>query len=294
MIPEPSSSPIQHVSDTAFMVAHHRAVESARPDALFVDPLAALLAGERGAAITRGLPMQPMVGWSVAIRTRIIDQYIAGAIAAGCDTVVNLGAGLDTRPYRLSLPPSLRWIEVDYPALITFKDQRLAAETPRCQLVRVGMDLAEQPQRQTLLRQIDGESSRLLIITEGVVPYLDNAAVGALAKDLRALPHAASWIVDYFSPDSTAYRKKTGADRAMAAAPFKFNPPDWFAFFAQHGWQSREVRYLPAEGARLGRRPPLPWAMRAVMKLLRPFAPADKRERFGRFAGIVLLVPTPR
>jgi O-methyltransferase involved in polyketide biosynthesis len=37
---------IENVSDTAFWIAHYRAVESARPDALFRDPLAALLAGE--------------------------------------------------------------------------------------------------------------------------------------------------------------------------------------------------------------------------------------------------------
>jgi hypothetical protein len=30
-------------------------------------------------------------------------------------------------------------------------------------------------------------------------------------------------------------------------------PDDWFAFFAAHGWRAREVRYLPEEGARLGR-----------------------------------------
>jgi hypothetical protein len=95
---------IEHVSDTAFWVARHRANESARPDALFHDPLAARLAGERGAEIARTLPNAHMTGWAVVMRTLIIDELILSAIAQGVDTVVNLGAGLDTRPYRMALP----------------------------------------------------------------------------------------------------------------------------------------------------------------------------------------------
>lgn len=119
---------IENVSDTAFWIAHYRAVESARPDALFRDPLAALLAGEQGKKIARTMPMSFMTEWVVAIRTHIIDDYIRTAIAEGIDTVVNLGAGLDTRPYRMDLPEALQWIEVDYPRMIEFKERRLAVK----------------------------------------------------------------------------------------------------------------------------------------------------------------------
>ena len=67
-------------------------------------------------------------GWSVVIRTHIIDSYIRELIQEGVDTIVNLGAGLDTRPYRLDLPPSLHWIEVDFPHMIQLKEDRLANE----------------------------------------------------------------------------------------------------------------------------------------------------------------------
>jgi methyltransferase (TIGR00027 family) len=279
---------IQHVSDTAFMVAHHRAVESARKDALFSDPLAARLAGERGRAMAGSLSTSRMTGWTVAIRTRIIDDFVAEAIARGADTVVNLGAGLDTRPYRLPLPSALTWIEVDYPDVIAYKQDKLAGETPRCRLERIGLDLAQRDPRRQFLGRLTG---RTLVMTEGVVPYLDLDQAGALADDLRALPDLDGWIVDYVSPEALAYRSRKGLDRHMSQAPFKFRPADWGAFFASHGWDCGEMRYLAVMGKRLGRRAPLPWMARAIINITRAFASRQTRDRLSRFAGYALLVP---
>jgi methyltransferase (TIGR00027 family) len=232
-----------------------------------------------------------MTGWTVAVRTRIIDDYVAEAIAHGADTVINLGAGLDTRPYRLPLPAGLRWVEVDYPDVIAFKEERLAGETPRCRLERVGLDLARLSARRELLARLDRESTRLLVITEGVVPYLDLSQTGNLADDLRSLRHVDGWVVDYISPQALAYRSRRGLDRAMSQAPFKFKPTDWGAFFASHGWDVREMRYLADVGRRLGRRPPLPFAIRAILRISRLFAPPSMRRRLRTMAGYALLVP---
>ena len=102
------TSPINDVSDTAFWIAYHRALESARPDALFRDPFANRLAGERGRRISENMPSSRIVAWTVALRTRIIDDYIASALRSGIDTVLCLGAGLDARPYRMPLPAEVR------------------------------------------------------------------------------------------------------------------------------------------------------------------------------------------
>jgi methyltransferase (TIGR00027 family) len=288
----PSDSPvIQHVSDTAFLVAHHRAVESARPDALFADPLAARLAGDRGHVMANRLATNKISGWTVAVRTRIIDAYILEAVARGIDTVINLGAGLDTRPYRMDLPPTLNWIEVDYPDVIAFKQERLGSESPRCNLERIGLDLSQVDFRRALLAKLNARARRALVLTEGVVPYLDLAQAAGLADDLRALDHVDSWIVDYLSPETHAWRQRSGVDRQMGQAAFKFKPADWFAFFAEHGWRSREVRYLSQVGESLGRPAPFPLPIRVVMKVLRRLAPPSRRDAFGKFVGYVLLEP---
>src|SRR4051812_21925512 len=176
---------IKDVSDTAFWIAHLRALESERADALFRDPLASRLAGERGPKITASMPIPRMVGWTVAIRTCIIDDYIESAIDEGVDMILNLGAGLDTRPYRMSLPASLLWVEADYPHLIEYKESRLAGETARCRLERVKIDLADRFQR----RHWHARAGRMLVLTEGVIPYLSLEEAASLADDLRALDH---------------------------------------------------------------------------------------------------------
>jgi methyltransferase (TIGR00027 family) len=163
-------SPIRDVSDTAFWIAHHRALESARPDALFRDPLAARLAGERGREIAEAMPYARVIGWTVALRTHIIDDFIAGAIADGADVVLSLGAGLDTRPYRMDLPQSLLWVEADYPRIIEYKESLLADERPRCHLERVKVDLADAQARRKLLAAVNARARRLLVLTEGGAP----------------------------------------------------------------------------------------------------------------------------
>ena len=121
---------IRNVSDTASWVAMYRAREADRANALFHDPFARRLAGERGAQIAAA--KQERNEWAFVIRTFLFDAFITQEIANGADTVLNLAAGLDARPYRLTLPPSLQWIEVDLPELIAHKEEILRDETPRC------------------------------------------------------------------------------------------------------------------------------------------------------------------
>ena len=138
---------IQHTSESALLTAGWRAMESSRSDALFHDPLAAGLAGERGLRIAR---TRPEGAWVVAIRTVLIDAFVRSAISSGIDTVINLGAGLDTRPYRMDLPSSLHWIEVDHPSLIEGKTAHLSSEVPACSIERVGLDLTDGDARREL------------------------------------------------------------------------------------------------------------------------------------------------
>src|SRR6267142_3474272 len=133
---------ITHVSDTALLIAGCRAVEAERPDALVRDPFAARLAGDRGIAMFRALPHPEIMGFGMAVRTRFIDELILNSLAStGLGTVVSIGSGLDTRPWRLHLPPDLRWIEIDLPAVLDYKNDLLAAERPRCRRERLPADV---------------------------------------------------------------------------------------------------------------------------------------------------------
>ncbi|HTC41351.1 MAG TPA: SAM-dependent methyltransferase [Candidatus Acidoferrales bacterium] len=286
-----ADSLIENVSDTAFWVAYYRAVETRRPDALFQDPLAGVLAGEQGKKIAETMPMRFMTSWVIAIRTRIIDEYIQMAIADGVEAVVNLGAGLDARPYRMDLPKSFLWIEADYPRMIDYKESRLRNEAPRCTLQRVPVDLANPAERRKLLTDVEAKGKKLLILTEGLIPYLSVEEVGALADDLKAMSYVRYWITEYLSRIAIKFRERGGISRKTRNAPFKFKPADWFGFFREHGWAVKEMRYFSQEGERLKRPVRAPLLLKVIMKVRTLLASKENRQALKKVAGYALLEP---
>ena len=177
------------------------------------------------------------------IRTYLFDSFINRAIQEGADTVVNLAAGLDARPYRLSVPSSLRWIEVDLPELLAYKEGVLRGENPKCQLERVPLDLSNRQARRELFQRIDVRAKNALIITEGLLIYLDAQDVKVLADDLSERRSFRRWVLDVASPGLLRMmQREVGAQLNAARAPLKFGPPEGPRFFEQSGWRVVEVR----------------------------------------------------
>lgn len=285
---ENTKTVIKDVSDTAFWVATFRAQEMDQPIPLFKDPLAKRLSGERGERISASMEGRSITGWTIVVRTVIIDNFIQQLIQAGAiDTVINLGAGLDTRPYRLTLPPELQWIEADYPNMMQFKNEQLKNETPQCKLERIEVDLADASARATFFAAVSAKTQRALILTEGVLPYLTEIQVAELAEALRKVPSFCYWIVDYLSPRTEKYLNTKKRKQQMKNAPFQFFPQDWFGFFNQHGWKPKETRYLFEEALRLGRPIPLPW----IAKIINSLLPAKIKSEQNKMSGYFLMGP---
>ena len=280
------SKGIQNVSDTAVWVATYRAEETLREDALFRDPLAKVLVGERGPQIAKKMLGGNIVGWSVLIRTRIIDRFIEDSIQNGIDTVLNLGAGLDTRPYRMNLPKDLRWVEVDFPEFIEEKNSVLKSEKPLCFLERVGLDLSRSDLRKEFFSKLASESKKVLVITEGVVLYLSKEDVAALSQDLQRFPCFRYWIVEYFDK-SLMKRMLSGRinRKSLKNAPLRFDPGHFKKFFSSLGWHPKEIRYLMEEGEKLNRPAPMSW----LFKVFRIFLTEKRKKRMSQLSGYILL-----
>ena len=261
-----SSSPITHISDTARWVAVYRAWESARADALFRDSYADRLAGDRGREIAALMPRQARSGWPLIARTKLIDDVVERAVTNGCDCVVNLAAGLDARPYRLVLPRTLRWVEVDLPGILEEKERLLRDATPRCELIRIRADLAEAIARSEALARATAGTRQTLVITEGLLVYLDEEAVRKLATDLLAHPGVRSWVIDLASPELVEFMQKS-MGKFLASAPMKFGPQNGVAFFEAIGWRAGEVDSIFHAARRLQR---LPWYLKPFSLLPRP------------------------
>jgi methyltransferase (TIGR00027 family) len=259
---------ITHVSDTARWTALYRATESARPDALFRDPLAERLAGAQGRAIVANVPWTNRSGWWLVARTKIIDDAIADALANGCDRVLNLAAGLDTRPYRLDLPSELRWIEADLPKLLAEKTQLLADQTPRCRLTRTAVDLADPHAREIFFNDALDGATKAFVLTEGLSMYLEAADIAALSDAIKR-PEVAWWMLDFAFPGLKKQINKNIAG-ISENAPFKFAPENGLAFFEDLGWRAVEAESVFEAAHRFHRLPlwmrPLAWLPRSDLR----------------------------
>lgn len=250
------TSVIENISDTARWVAVFRARESARPDALFRDPFARRLAGSRGEAIANNMQYLNRHSWSMVTRTHLIDELVRKQVEQGVDMVVNLAAGLDTRPYRMNLPESLKWVDVDLPEILTYKEVMLAGEKPRCHVERVRLDLADGAGRRQLFQRLSREAAKVLVICEGLLVYLAPEEAEGLAADLAAAPGFQSWIIDLASPALLRMlQKKMGKDLARGNAVMKFAPEKGAEHFAEQGWKPVQVQSTLHSAARLKRLP---------------------------------------
>jgi methyltransferase (TIGR00027 family) len=260
-----TESLIRNISDTALLAAVYRARETDRQDALFRDPFAGRLAGKRGDQIADSIPFSNRNAWAWVTRTYIFDQFIAEQCQQGVDMVVNLAAGLDTRPYRMLLPAALQWIEVDLPDILSYKEEILADEKPVCVLERVRLDLSDAIARRELFTRLGRRAGKILILTEGLIIYFSAAQVRALAEDLTALPAFQRWIVDLASPGLLRLLKKNmNPSLRESGSEVQFGPKEGPEFFVPYGWGPVDVRSPLKTAARFKR---LSFGMRLLSML---------------------------
>ena len=248
---------VRNISDTARWAAYFRAQETKRSDAIFRDPYAERLCGQHGVDIANTLPDGNQHAWAWVTRTYLFDHFITQELQRGVDLVLNLAAGLDARPYRMKLPASLQWIEVDLPGILAYKEEILAGEKPACALERVRLDLADVNARRALFAGLNQRARKILVLVEGLLIYLSAAEVAALAKDLARGASFQRWLMDLCSPGLLKMMQKTTGKRlSEIGAPFKFAPAEGPEFFSPHGWEPMEVKGMLKTAAQF-KRPPL-------------------------------------
>ena len=209
-----SDSAITHVSDTALMVAAVRAYETELEDAYFKDPFAARLAGERGKAILDAMPYANVARFGLAVRVRLLDDLLLEALSKHpIASVLSVGCGLDTRPWRLDVPSTLRWIEIDFADVLDYKERLMSEETPHCRRELLTVDLNDPAQRRAMYEAAGSEPA--LMITEGVLMYLSAGTVEALAAEVPEHSSVAHWISDITT---------TGFRKALGGGPDTMNP----------------------------------------------------------------------
>lgn len=192
-----------HASQTALYMALFRAVESRRPprQRLFHDPFAHLFLSQKLRFATAASAV-PLIGniipwildtaWpgartSAIARTRFIDDRLRRALHEGYSQVVILGAGFDSRPYRMVELANTRVVEVDHPATSRQKQKILGCGKlpPNVQFVEI--DFNSEGLRDAMQRVTLNPGSPTVVIWEGVTNYLTEGAVDSTFRSLRAI-----------------------------------------------------------------------------------------------------------
>jgi methyltransferase (TIGR00027 family) len=265
------------VGRTALVTAALRAAETDRPDAIYRDPYAATLAGELGARLAADLlaavaASSPADAPSSAretgardynaIRTRYFDDYLqAAAQEPGMRQIVVVGAGMDSRAYRLRWPDHVRYFEVDRGPVLAYKRECLAAVTPGADLHSVPADLAS-PSWASALTEAGyepGQPSAWLL--EGLLFYLPESGVHRVLDEVAGLVAPGSRIAaDVVNCAGLTLPGVRGLLDVFASwgCPWLFGCDEPEALFDAHGFKATALQ--PGDpGAEYGRWPdPVP------------------------------------
>ncbi|WP_261792167.1 SAM-dependent methyltransferase [Arthrobacter sp. PM3] len=242
---------------TAVAVAAGRAVETTRPDRLMADPFAAALVD--GAQSSLDLPVawpaepqdapplqHPLLLAStyIGMRTRFIDDILSSGDPTG-QTVI-LGAGLDTRAYRLPWQDGARLLELDLGGVLGFKAGVMAglAAEPGCELVSVPADLSLPWGGPLRAAGFDPDQATTWVI-EGLLPYLDSDAQLQTLTEVVALSAPGSRAVieravalprtDDFEAQLREFSDRTGLPMTELLA--RTDPPDPARVLEEAGWR---------------------------------------------------------
>jgi methyltransferase (TIGR00027 family) len=228
------------IGTTSLFVAALRARETLRADRLAEDPYAARFlsaAGVSGVSAPGDVTaFVEIMADQVAVRTRFLDDALLAATAGGCRQVVLVAAGMDSRAYRLPWPAGVAVFELDQPAVLAFKDEVLAADTPRCSRHPVGVDLREDWSASLLDAgfRVDQPTAWL---TEGLLYALTSSAATGLLARIGALSARGSMIAfDHLQMCAVMRQALLDADPVLVDL-WRGGPDDPDAWLRQAHWR---------------------------------------------------------
>ncbi|MEU6378878.1 class I SAM-dependent methyltransferase [Streptomyces sp. NPDC046909] len=247
---------------TAVGVARVRALETERENALFRDPLAHAFAAAGGLwPSSAPLPddegarrRRLAVSFSIVIRTKFLDDLLERASASGIRQVVLLGAGMDSRAFRINWPDGTRLFEVDTAAPLDFKASVLRQEqaVARCERIPVAVDLREDWPGALAAAGHD-PAVPTVWIAEGLLIYLPGDAVELLLSRIGAQSAVGSRLG--LTLGSPGVIERFGADAAPGSAASMWvseMPDDPVGWLAGHGWDA-DAHTLRERAAAYGR-----------------------------------------
>lgn len=231
----------QLLATTAFWTAGVRARESNRNDRLFFDPLAAVLAGDEGAAWLADRSEDSTI--PIVLRTRYFDDFLQRVtLEHKIGQVVIMAAGLDTRAFRLNWPEELTVFELDQPDVLKYKDKVLQSMDihPACKREVIYADLTGSWKEALIGRGFNPQTPSCWLL-EGFLFYLPGETIKEILEGVIAISAPGSWLgFDIINSAvlNSPYTKPWVDMQAQSGAPWIGTMDDPESFLAARGWKT--------------------------------------------------------
>jgi methyltransferase (TIGR00027 family) len=218
------------------------------PNPVCGDQFARLFMDEAGLQLFQSFKAEKKANASNVARARIIDDYLRGELAANPGVlVVTIGAGFDSRPYRVK---GGVWVELDEPQLIAYKDERLPVTNCPNSLKRIPIDFTVDSLDEKLAPFAGHDS--VIFVVEGVLIYLDPPACEHLAQVLRALFPKHTLVCDlmtrkFLNSYARSLRNRIAGFGASLTAP---DQPE--LLFSEYGYRVIQVTSIYRRTIELG------------------------------------------
>lgn len=161
------------ISNTAYYCCGVRMEDAKKIRSICNDAYAERFMGERGRQIFEPFKSERMPNISNITRCRLIDDYLSAELAENNQlTIITIGAGFDTRPYRLA---GGNWLEIDEPQIISYKNEKLPVEECSNPLRRISINFTHESLTEKLEEK--GSENYTVFVIEGVFMYLEPEAI---------------------------------------------------------------------------------------------------------------------
>lgn len=187
-----SIPPLDAISETLMLPLYFRAQECSAPSPLVRDPMARALV-ERLPYNFKKFDGHILMQTATLMRVAAVDRMVRAFLASYPDAVVvNVGAGLDTRFFRMDTG-ELDWYEMDLPEVMYIR-RYFFEESDRYHMIDASLDEPD------WYRKVVRRGRPLLILAEGVLMYLTEDCVRRFVHKIREDFSPAFLIFDAVSP----------------------------------------------------------------------------------------------
>ena len=237
------------ISNTAFYCCGVRMEDAKKTPSICNDVYAERFMDERGKQIFEPFKSEKMPNISNITRCRLIDDYLLAEVSENSQlNIISIGAGFDSRPYRLR---GGNWLEIDEPQIISYKNEKLPVDECSNPLRRISIDFAHESLKEKLEAETAGDHT--VFVIEGVFMYLEPGVIETTISTIQSLFPKHVLYCDLMTKKFfTKFAQSVHSKLVASGGTFSERPDNPEKLFTRHNYKAIERIPMFRRAAELG------------------------------------------